>query len=80
MKMPWRKPIIRCKPNREDKTMTCAVITKTKDGEETEAIVKGVVTDIGIEFEGEEGPQDLTDLLKSHMANNIKIKKKTGEF
>lgn len=74
------KPRIRCTPNREDKSMTCAVIKKTKDGEETEAIVKAVITDIGIEFEGEDGPQQLTDLLKEHMNNSIRIKKQTGEF
>jgi len=74
------RPRIRCTPDREDKTMTCAIIRKTKDGEETEAIVKAVVTDIGIEFIGEDGPQQSTDLLKQHINNSIKIKKQTGEF
>lgn len=71
---------IRCTPDREDKSMTCAVIRKTKDGEETEAIVKAIITDIGIEFSGEDGPQNLTDLLKNHMNQSIRIKKQTGEF
>lgn len=80
MRNPFSKPTIRCRGNREDNTMTCEVVSKTKEGEVQEAIVRGRVTDVGIEIEGEEGPSNLTDILKDHMQKNIKIKKKTGEF
>jgi len=76
----FKGPRIRCTPDKEEKTLTCSIVRKTKDGEETEAIVKAVVTDIGIEFLGEDGPQHSTDLLKEHITNSIKIKKQTGEF
>jgi hypothetical protein len=74
------KPRIRCTGDKQDNTHTCEVISKTKEGEEQEAIVRGRVTDVGIEIEGEEGPQHLTDLLKDHMNKNVRIKRKTGEF
>ena len=81
MKNPFSKgPRIRCTGNKQDNSMTCEVVTRTKEGEEQEAIVRGRVTDVGIEIEGEEGPQHLTDILKEHMNKNIRIKKKTGEF
>jgi len=75
-----KEPRIRCVKGKGDNTLTCEVITKSKDGEEQVAIVRGVITDLGLDFEGEEGPAHLTDMLKEHMATNIKIKKKTGEF
>ena len=71
---------MRCVPDRENNSMVCEVITKTNDGETTEAVVRGKVTDLGIEFEGEEGPTNLTNMLKDHMRGNIRIKRKTGEF